>query len=166
MCVRIVKCLQAVLFVSSGFLLPVGVWAGNPIPSPGGQVPSSSPTVTAGQAHLEDVDKQGDIDVFVKGPNGVPLGASAVVTLTKLDGAFIDQKTAKNGYARFNGVRATEYRIQVLAPKYEATARQLEVQERSLVKVTIEMTPMSAEEAASSAAIFALAPKTQREVGK
>ncbi len=166
MCVRIVKCLQAVLFVFSGFLLPVGVWAGNPIPSPGGQVPSSSPTVTAGQAHLEDVDKQGDIDVFVKGPNGVPLDASAVVTLTKLDGAFIDQKTAKNGYARFNGVRATEYRIQVLAPKYEATARQLEVQERSLVKVTIEMTPMSAEEAASSAAIFALAPKTQREVGK
>src|ERR1700675_4091589 len=117
MCVRIVKCLQVVLFVSSGFLLPVGVWAGNPIPSPGGQVPSSSPTVTAGQAHMEDVDKQGDIDVFLKGPNGAALESSAVLTLTKLSGEFVDQKTAKNGYARFNGIRASEYKIQVLAPK-------------------------------------------------
>jgi tetratricopeptide (TPR) repeat protein len=115
---------------------------------------------------MEDVDKQADIDVFVKGPNGAPLDASAVVTLSKLDGTFVDQKAAKNGYARFNGVRATEYRIQVLAPKYQATAKQLEVQERSLAKITIEMTPMSAEDAASSVAIYALPPKVQREVGK
>jgi Tfp pilus assembly protein PilF len=167
MCVRILKYFRVILIVSCGFLLPVEVWAGKPAPEPGGQVPySSSPTVSAGQAHMEDVDKQADIDVYVEGPNGAPLDGSAVVTLTKLDGAFVDQKTAKNGYARFNGVRATEYRIQVLAPKYQATARQLEVQERSLAKVTIEMTPMSAEEAASSVRLYALAPKTQREVGK
>jgi len=167
MCVRILKYLRVILTVSCGFLLPVAVWAGKPAPEPGGQVPySSSPTVTAGQAHLEDVEKQADIDVYVKGINGAPLDGSAVVTLTKLDGAFIDQKTAKNGYARFNGVRATEYRIQVLAPKYQATARQLEVQERSLAKITIELTPLSAEEAASSVGLYALAPKTQREVGK
>jgi tetratricopeptide (TPR) repeat protein len=167
MCVRILNYLRVILIVSCGFLLPAEVWAGKPAPLPGGQVPySSSPTVSAGQAHMEDVDKQADIDVYVKGPNGAPLDGSAVVTLTKLDGAFIDQKTAKNGYARFNGVRATEYRIQVLAPKYEATARQLEVQERSLAKITIEMTPLSAEEAASSVGLYALAPKTQREVGK
>jgi Tfp pilus assembly protein PilF len=167
MCVCILKYLRVILTVSCGFLLPVAVWAGKPAPEPGGQVPySSSPTVTAGQAHLEDVEKQADIDVYVKGINGAPLDGSAVVTLTKLDGAFIDQKTAKNGYARFNGVRATEYRIQVLAPKYQATARQLEVQERSLAKITIELTPLSAEEAASSVGLYALAPKTQREVGK
>ena len=167
MCVRILKYLRVILTVSCGFLLPVAVWAGKPAPEPGGQVPySSSPTVTAGQAHLEDVEKQADIDVYVKGINGAPLDGSAVVTLTKLDGAFIDQKTAKNGCARFNGVRATEYRIQVLAPKYQATARQLEVQERSLAKITIELTPLSAEEAASSVGLYALAPKTQREVGK
>jgi Tfp pilus assembly protein PilF len=167
MCVRILNYLRVIPTVSCWFLLPVAVWAGKPAPEPGGQVPySSSPTVTAGQAHLEDVDKQADIDVYVKGLNGAPLDGSAVVTLTKLDGAFIDQKTAKNGYARFNGVRATEYRIQVLAPKYQATARQLEVQERSLAKITIELTPLSAEEAASSVGLYALAPKTQREVGK
>jgi len=166
MLLRVLKYLRVILFVSCGLLLPVEVWAGNPAPSPGRQTPNPSPTIIIGQAHMEDVDKQADIDVYVKGPNGAPLDGSAVLTLTKLDGAFIDQKTAKNGYARFSGVRATEYRIQVLAPKYEATAKQLEVQERSLAKITIEMTPLSAEEAASSVGFYALAPKTQREVGK
>src|SRR5580693_804053 len=167
MCVRILKYLRVILTVSCGFLLPVAVWAGKPAPEPGGQVPySSSPTVTAGQAHLEDVEKQADIDVYVKGINGAPLDSSAVLTLSKLNGEFVDQKTAKNGYARFNGVRATEYRIQVLAPKYEAAAKHLEVQERSLAKITIELTPLSAEDAASSVSLYALAPKTQREVGK
>jgi tetratricopeptide (TPR) repeat protein len=168
MCVRILNYLRVVLFISCGSLLPVEVWAGKPAaPEPGGQIPSSSsPTVTTGQAQLQDVAKQADVDVYVKGPNGAPLDGSAVVTLTKLDGTFVDQKTAKNGYARFNGVHATEYRIQVLAPKYQATARQLEVQERSLAKITIEMTPLSVEEAASSVGLYALAPKTQREVGR
>jgi tetratricopeptide (TPR) repeat protein len=167
MCVRILKYLRVILIVSCGFLLPVEGWAGKPAAEPGGQVPfSSNPNVTAGQAQLEDAEKQADIDVYVKGPNGAPLDGSAVVTLTKLDGAFVDQKTAKNGYVRFNGVHATEYRIQVLAPKYQATARRLEVQERSLAKITIDMTPLSAEEAASSVGLYSLAPKTQREVGK
>ena len=161
------KYLQVVLFVSSGLFLPVIVWAGGPEPLPGGQVPfGSSPTVTQGQAHMEDVDKQGDIDVFVKGPNGAALESSAVLTLTKLSGEFVDQKTAKNGYARFNGIRASEYKIQVLAPKYEAIAKQLEVQERSLAKITIELTPLSAEDAASSVGLYALPPRTQREVAK
>jgi tetratricopeptide (TPR) repeat protein len=156
-----------IVIVYCGLLLPIEVCAGKPTPTPGGQVPySSSPTVSAGQAHMEDVDKQGDIDVFVKGPNGAPLDGSAVLTLTKLDGVYIDQKTAKDGYARFNGVRATEYKIQVLAPKYEANVRQFEVQEHSLVKITIEMTPLSAEDAATSVGLSALAPRTQREVAK
>ncbi len=167
MCVHILKYFRVILIVSCGLLLPIKVWAGKPAPEPGGQVPySSSPTVTAGQAHMEDADKQGDIDVFVKGPTGAPLDSSAVLTLTRLNGEFIDQKTAKNGYVRFNGVRATEYRIQVLAPKYEAAVKQLEVQEHSLAKLTIELTPLSAEDAASSVGLYALAPKTQREVGK
>src|SRR5580704_9828026 len=156
------KYLQVVLIVSSGLLLPVEVWAGNP--APGQDVPNLAAPL--GQAHMEDLQKQGDIDVYVKGPNGAPLDSSAVLTLTKLSGEFVDQKTSKNGYARFNGIRASEYKIQVLAPKYEAIAKQLEVQERSLAKITIELTPLSAEEAASSVALYALAPKTQREVAK
>lgn len=88
------------------------------------------------------------------------------MTLTKMDGAFIDQQTSKNGYVRFNGVRESEYRIQVLAPKYEAAAKQVEVKAKSLVKITVDLTPLSAEDAAASLGFYALAPKVQRDVGK
>jgi len=115
---------------------------------------------------MEDLQKQGDIDVYVKGPAGAPLDSSAVLTLTKLSGEFVDQKTVKNGYARFNGIRASEYRIQALAPKYEATVKNVDVAERSLAKVTIEMSPLSAENAAASVGLFSLPAKTQREVSK
>jgi tetratricopeptide (TPR) repeat protein len=115
---------------------------------------------------MEDLQKQGDIDVYVKGPNGAPLDSSAVLTLTKLSGEFVDQKTVKNGYARFNGIRASEYKIQALAPKYEATVKSVEVAEHSLAKLTIEMAPLSAEDAAASVGLFSLPAKTQREVSK
>ena len=115
---------------------------------------------------MEDLQKQGDIDVYVKGPNGAPLDSSAVLTLTKLSGEFVDQKTVKNGYVRFNGIRASEYKIQALAPKYEATVKNVEVAERSLAKLTIEMAPLSAEDAAASVGLFSLPAKTQREVSR
>jgi tetratricopeptide (TPR) repeat protein len=155
----VLKQLRVILFVSCAFLLSVDAWAG-------GQAPGPGIAINPGQAHLEDASLQGDIDVYIKGPNGTPLGDSAVVTLTKLSGEFVDQQTAKNGYARFNGIRATEYKIQVLSPKYEAAIKQFEVQQQSLAKIIIELTPLSAEEAASSANFYALAPKTQREVAK
>jgi tetratricopeptide (TPR) repeat protein len=167
MCVPVLKYLRVILIVFCGFLLPAHVWAGSPAPSPGGQqIPGPGIAINPGQAHMEDVDKQGDIDVYVKGPNGAPLDGSAVLTLTKMSGEFVDQKTAQKGYARFNGIRASEYRIQVLAPRYEATTKPLEVQERALVKLTIELTPLSAEDAAASAGFYSLAPRVQKDVGR
>jgi tetratricopeptide (TPR) repeat protein len=123
-------------------------------------------SIVPGQAHLEDAEKQGDVDVYLKGPNGDPLQGSAVLTLTKMDGAFVDQQTSKNGYVRFNGIRESEYRIQVLAPKYEAVVKQVEVKAKSLVKLTVDLAPLSAEEAASSLGFYALPPRVQKDVGK
>ncbi|MGC1485221.1 MAG: hypothetical protein WA789_15625 [Candidatus Acidiferrum sp.] len=164
---QFLKHLQVILIASCALLLTVDGLAAKPAPDPGGQVPySSSPTSTTGQAHMEDLSLQGDIDIYLKGPNGTPLDGSAMVTLKKLDGSLIDQKAAKNGYVRFNGVRATEYRIEVVAPRYQDATHQFEVQQGLLAKVTVELTPLSAEDAASSVAFYALAPKTQREVGK
>jgi tetratricopeptide (TPR) repeat protein len=162
------KHFRVILIVSCAFLLPVQVWAGSPLPSPRGpQVPGPGVAIIPGQAHMEDAMLQGSIDVYLKGPNGTAVEGSAVVTLTKMNGEFVDQQTAKNGYARFNGVRATEYRIQVLSPKYQAAIKQVEVQESALAKITVEMAPLSdAEDAASSESFYGLAPKTQREVGK
>ncbi|MGA2097161.1 MAG: hypothetical protein ABSH39_12735, partial [Candidatus Acidiferrum sp.] len=93
--------------VCCGFSLLVFVppmaWGGSPIPFPRPQVPGPGMSIVPGQAHLEDAEKQGDVDVYLKGPNGDPLQGSAVLTLTKMDGAFVDQQTSKNGYVRFNG---------------------------------------------------------------
>jgi len=115
---------------------------------------------------MQDLDKRGDIDVYVQGPNASPLEGSAVLTLTKVNGEFVDQKTVKNGYARFNSVLAAEYKIQVVAPKYESQMKPFEMRERTLGKVTFELQPLSAEDAASSLGFYALPTKVQRDVGK
>jgi len=119
-----------------------------------------------GQANLQDAEKQGDIDVYLKGPSGDALQGSAVLTLMKMDGAFVDQQTSKNGYVRFNGVRESEYKIQVLAPKYEAAEKQVEVKAKSLVKLTVDLAPLSVEDAAASSGFYALPPRVQKDVGK
>jgi tetratricopeptide (TPR) repeat protein len=153
---------QVILVVFFGFLLPAEVQAALPGPQPGGQSPAGMPNEAKA-----DIYFRSGVDVYVQEPNGRRLEGSAVVTLTKLDGQVYDQQTAKNGYARFDGVPPSEYMVQVVTPKYQATTKKLEVREHTLAKITIEMTALSdAEDAASSAAISALAPKVQREVGK
>lgn len=123
--------------------------------------------MTTRDAGNEALYVQSDIDVYVNGPNGAALDTNAVVTLLKLSGQFYDQKTAKNGYVRFNGVPASEYIVQVVAPKYQGTSKNLEIKEESLAKITIELSPLSdAEDAASSVALYALPGRAQREVGK
>jgi tetratricopeptide (TPR) repeat protein len=152
----------------SGLLLPAGLWAGIPSPSPGGQVPVTSPgsTVSNGQGQLDALFKEGSIEVSVKGPNGAPLDGSAVVTISKMDGTVVDQKTVKNGKANFEALHPTEYNVQILAPKYEVAVRKLEVLERAVAKVTVELNPLSVEDAANSVGVFELAPKPRREVAK
>ncbi|MGB7284940.1 MAG: tetratricopeptide repeat protein [Candidatus Acidiferrum sp.] len=123
--------------------------------------------IDASQAMTENALIQSDVDVYLKGPNGTPLQGAAIVTLTKLNGQVFDQKPAKAGYVRFNGVPPTAYTVQVVAPAFEGAEKQFELRESSLAKVTIDMQPMSnAEDAAESVAIFALSPKAQKEVGK
>ena len=43
-----------------------------------------------------------DLDLYIKGPNGQPIEGTVLVTLTKLNGEFYKQGTAKNGYVRLN----------------------------------------------------------------
>jgi tetratricopeptide (TPR) repeat protein len=162
MCARIVKHFQVALIVSCGSLLPVELWAGKPAPEPGQQPPFRSTTPAS-----ENLYFLSDVDLYVKGPNGAPLQGTAVVTMFKLNGQVLDQKTAKDGYVRFNSVPPSEYTFQVVAPKYEKATKRLDVLERTLAKITIEMTPMAdAEDAASSVGLAALPPKAQKEVGK
>lgn len=164
MSARVQKFFRVIPIASCMVLVPVQVCSGSPAPPPGGQSPNPS---VFNPSSLETAYVMADIEVFVKGLNGAPLQETAVVTLAKLTGQVIDQRTAKNGYARFNGVPPTEYRIQVVASKYQGISKQIEVQQRKVAQITVEMTPLSdAEDAAASVGLYALAPKTQREVAK
>ena len=162
--VQFLKYIQVILILSFGLLLPGELWAGKPAPMPGRQDPNPYPGQSAQQ---QNAYLRADVDVNVTGPNGEPLEGSAVVSMTKINGEFFDQKTAKNGYVRFNEVPPNEYTVRVMSPRYQSTSKQLDVRERSLAKITIEMKPLSdAEDAAASAGFYALPPKVQKEVGK
>ncbi|MGB7846500.1 MAG: tetratricopeptide repeat protein [Candidatus Acidiferrum sp.] len=144
-----------------GLLLPVEAWAGKPAQSP------QQGALANPNNGNEALYVQADVDVYLQGPNGEPLAGSAVVTVFKLNGQYFDQKTAKDGYVRFNNLPPTEYTFQVVAPRYQRASKQLELNKNSGFKITIEMKPLSeVENAASSESIFALVPKAQREVGK
>jgi tetratricopeptide (TPR) repeat protein len=153
-----------VMIVSCTVLLPVRIAMGKPAQGQQGPpLPSPYPgrDTMSGNAFLLS-----DVDVLVKAPNGAPIEGTAVVTLIRVNGDVFDQKTAKSGYVRFGSVPPTEYTIQVVAPKYQGTVKQLVVAEHTLAKITIELTPLSAEDAAASVGLYALAPKTQKEVAK
>ncbi len=110
---------------------------------------------------------QADLDVIIKTTDGSPLPPQVIVTMSTLAGKFYNQGPAKNGYARFNNVPPTAYNVLVVAPGFERASQQVDMQERQGYKITVELKPLSdAEEIASSARLYALSPKTQRDVGK
>lgn len=161
MCVRLLKCFWVILFLSCGFLLTPVARAGRPTPEPLGQDPQSTLDVATSMM------KTADIDIHITGPDGVEIPGAFVVTLSKLSGKFYNQETGKKGYVRFNSVPTDEYTAQVVMPGYLVATKQIEAPEPTLVKVTIVVQPNpDAEDAASTAALFVLAPKAQREVGK
>jgi tetratricopeptide (TPR) repeat protein len=161
MCASVFKHFRVVLVVSCSFLVPALVRAGRPTPVPAGQDPQSTLDVATSMM------RAADIDIYVKGPDGVPVPGPFVVTLSKLTGKFYNQETGKKGYVRFNSVPTDEYSAQVVVPGYLVVTKRIEAPEPTLVKVTIEVQPNpDAEDAASSAALLVLAPKAQREVGK
>jgi tetratricopeptide (TPR) repeat protein len=108
----------------------------------------------------------GSIAVTVMATGGKTVEGSPQVALINVAGQFIDQKAASHGFAQFD-VPAGEYKVQVIAPKYEIGTKTVNVTESASVKVTVELSPFSdAEDAASSERFYALQPKVQRDVGK
>ena len=106
------------------------------------------------------------LDINLKGPDGKPVLVAAVVTLLKLSNEAYRQETSKEGHVRFNGIFGTEYSVQVVAPGYETTVRQVETREKEAKSLTIELQKLSVEDAAENLAFYALPPKAQEEIGK
>ena len=110
-----------------------------------------------------------DLDLYLKGPDGKPIEGTALVTLTKLNGQFYKQGTAKDGYVRFNELAQSEYNVLVLAPGFGRLTKQIDAhpQGETLMKLTIQLEP-GAEgiDATTDLEVAALAPKAQKALGK
>jgi tetratricopeptide (TPR) repeat protein len=158
---RVAKCPSLALVSIFSFLLAAAVCEARPAPLPQGTDHNSNLTVELGEMN------RADVDIYIKGPDGTAIPGTFIVTLTKLTGVFYNQLTGKSGYIRFNAVPTDEYIAQVVAPGYLVATKQFEIPDPTLVKVTIEVKPNTdVEDVAATNAIFALPPKTQREVGK
>lgn len=110
-----------------------------------------------------------DVDVEIKGPNGVPIEEPALVTVTKLDGQIYSQKTAKAGYLRLNELPQSEYNLMVVAPGFGRVTKAIDThtQGTTVMKFTIELSPAAeGEDANSDMELAALDPKAQKAVGK
>ena len=106
------------------------------------------------------------LDIYLKGADGKPVQVAAVVTLLKLSNEAYRQETAKAGHVQFNGIIATEYAIQVVAPGYRTVVKQVEAKKDEAMAVTFELQQLSVEDLAENTTYRALAPKVQKEIGK
>jgi tetratricopeptide (TPR) repeat protein len=110
-----------------------------------------------------------DLDVFIKGPDGTAIEGTAVVTLTRLNGQFYTQGTAKAGYLRLKAVPQTEYNILVVAPGFARVTKQIDAlgATQTLIKVTFQLQPApEGEDAITDKEFSALAPKAQKSLSK
>jgi tetratricopeptide (TPR) repeat protein len=142
--------------LAPGRLLAQGEGSGLPVSTP----------LSGGLLRKLDIT---DLDLYLKGPDGKPIEGTALVTLTKLNGQFYKQGTAKDGYVRFNELAQSEYNVQVLAPGFGRLTKQIDAypQGETLLKVTLQLEP-GAEgiDATTDMEVAALAPKAQKALGK
>ena len=161
------KYFRVSLITICGVLLPAANSPAKPAPEPDPQSSANQDDAAVLVAKTHNMLISGSINISLKGPNGAPLNDTAVVTISKLNGEYVDRQTTKKGRLSFVEVLPREYIVQVISPKFETTSKHVVVPESGDVTISFEMKALSdAEEAQSSAAFYALAPRTQKEVGK
>ena len=110
-----------------------------------------------------------DLELQIKGPNGVPIEGPALVTVSKLNGQIYSQSTAKAGTVIIKEVPQSEYNVLVVAPGFGRVTKLIDtnVQGTTLMKVTIQLEPApEGEDAVIDTEFATLAPKAQKAVGK
>jgi tetratricopeptide (TPR) repeat protein len=161
MVIRILKTALFVLAVVCPALLPGRLLAQGEGSGTVGTLP--------GAGGLNAIVQPIDLDMHIKGPNGAPIEGTAVITLTKLNGQFYRQGTAKAGYLRLNEVPQTEYNVLVVAPGFGRVTKQVDAhaQGGTLIKLTIQLQPPAeGEDAVIDTEFASLAPKAQKAIGK
>jgi len=115
---------------------------------------------------IDSGDATIDIDVYVRGADGAPIEVTAMVTLVAPTGQMAGQGTTMGGNIKFQGVRASQYTIQVEAPGYENAVKDFDGYNSSGARVTIEMRPESSGTTGAGLSRILLASKVQKELGK
>ncbi len=152
---------SALLFSLACFSNPVLAQRPAPTPNPGA---TGRPSTRS--SPLEGSDSTVDLDIYVRGADGGPIEVTAVVSLVAPTGQLISQGTTLGGNIQFNGVAATEYKIEVAAPGYEKTVKDFDGYNMGKARVDIEMRPASIGEKGAGSMQILLAPKAQKELGK
>lgn len=161
MCLPFSKCFLVIAILGFAAVSSPGASAQRPQPGPG-------PTgrETPGTPDLSDVPSTLDLDIYVKGPDGAPLGVMAVVTVASKTGQICSQGTTTGGNIRFTGLAPGGYTIQVVAAGFQNAVEEFEGHTVSAM-LTIEMRPLLGEESvALNPSQVVLAPKAQKELGK
>jgi tetratricopeptide (TPR) repeat protein len=129
------------------------------------QTPGMDPTQLADLATLQY--GSATVEIHLKEASGASIEKEAIVTLTRPTGQFFNRANSKAGLVKFDRVPASEFNIQVIAAGYETAEKRIDVKNLTGgVIVDIEMTRLSAEDAAASTGFYALPPKVQKDVGK
>jgi tetratricopeptide (TPR) repeat protein len=135
-------------------------------PSSAGHQTASIPTgMTPSESAIGNLMISSSVEVNVTGATGEPIPGQVIITLSKLNGQFVDQMTVKHGSATFR-VGQNEYVISIIAPRYQSVTKTVDVKDNIPVKVNVKLEELSAEDAASAAGFYALPPKVQKDVGK
>jgi tetratricopeptide (TPR) repeat protein len=153
-----VKCFLANFILLAGLLLPIETRAQGP-----GRLPHQPV-----DPNLSSSYQSSDVEVTVRGADGIPIAGQVVVELIKVNGKVYERMSVKSGRAKFTGAPKGEFTVLVTAPGYQRTEKRFEiVSDIKLITIAVDLRPESdVEEAASGRGIAALTPKGQKDVGK
>jgi len=167
--VRLLQIFFSFAAVSPCLFAPVSDFASpqRPAPAPPQGASPAIPTgnLTATESAVAGAMVSSSVEVSITGPKGEVIQGQVIVTLSKLGGEVVDQITAKHGSVTF-AVTQNEYEVSVIAPRYQSVTKTVNVTSNTPVKISVELEPLSAEDAASSVGFYALPPKVQKDVGK
>jgi tetratricopeptide (TPR) repeat protein len=117
-----------------------------------------------GNSSLTGIVETANIELHLTSDAGAIHGA--VVRLLQLDGIVYKEEKSGGAEIRFNNIAQTEYNIQVVVPGYHPAVARVNTMGQVTSRVTIELKPLSAEEAAFAQQIASLPPKAQKELGR
>lgn len=154
--------LSSALFSSSALASPQSASQTQFPTGPG--IPTGN--LTAAGSMVAGAMVSSSVEVNVTGPKGEAIQGQVIVTLSKLGGQVMDQITAKHGSVTFGSVTQNEYAVSIIAPRYQSVTKTVNVNDNRPVKLSVELEPLSAEDAAASVGFYALPPRAQKDVGK